>query len=398
VAEQVQRDLELVERLAGAASRHSELARHYDVVGLADDFAATLRAELDYVREAHNAERFAANFASDGSVHVPRVYWQATTERVLTLERIRGVKIGDVEELDRRGIDRPALARRAAAVLLKMVFEDGFFHADPHPGNFFVEEDGRIGLIDFGMVGEIDDALGQQLARLLLALAQQDADALVDGLFAVGVAVGPLDRSLLRRDVGHLVARYYHRPLSGIVLSEVLGEVLAVVRRHRLALPSGLALLLKTVIMAEGLGARLDPSFRLTEALAPYARRLLLRRYAPGPWLRRVGRSGLLLTELGVDMPAHLRRIVTDLERGGLELGVHPEGLEPTLGRLERLANRVVLGILAAAFINGLAVLTSVYRPPGWEQWIGVGFAIGFVVASALGAYLAWSILAGPRR
>jgi ubiquinone biosynthesis protein len=398
VVEQVELDLALVGQLARTAGRRSELARHHDLVGLAEEFGATLRAELDYVREAHNAERFGRSFASDPAVHVPRVFWPATTERVLTLERVRGVKISDLAELDRRGIDRGALARRAAAVLLKMVFEDGFFHADPHPGNFFVEDDGRIGLIDFGMVGEVDAALRAQLAQLLLALAERDADALVDCLFAIGVAEGPRDRALLRRDLGHLVARYYNRPLGGIVLSELLGEVLALVRRHGLALPSGLALLVKTAMMDEGLGARLDPSFRLTEVIAPYARRLVLGQYAPGPTARRVGRAGLAAAQLGVDLPVHVRRIVTDLERGGLQFGVHPEGLEPTLGRLERLANRVVLGIIAAAFINGLAVLASFYRPPGLESWVGFGFAVGFALASALGAYLAWSILTGPRR
>ena len=397
VVEQVDEDLDLLQRLAVTASRRWEFADRYDVVGLAQEFADTLRAELDYIREGRNAERFAKNFAGDPAIHIPRVYWDTTTARVITLERIRGIKISDLAALDAAGIDRPTLARRSARIFLKMVFEDGFFHADPHPGNFFVEPGGTIGLIDFGMVGVVDEGTQDHLARLLLAITSEDADQMVDAMLELGVARGRVDRDLLKQDMVHLLSQYAGRSLGELLIGAIISEGLAVVRRHHLRLPANLALLFKAVVMTEGLGAQLDPSYRLGVELAPYAQRLMLRQYSPARLLRRLGRSGLEAARLGEELPEQLRRILADLERGSFAIGVRPEGFEPLLRRAERLTNRLVLGIIAAAFVNGLAMLMAVYHPTGDERWLAAFFAIGFIVAAVLGLYLARSILRSGR-
>jgi ubiquinone biosynthesis protein len=206
-----------------------------------------------------------------------------------------------------------------------------------------------------------------------------------------------VDRALLRQDLAHLLARYYGQPLGEIALGPMLGDTMDVVRRHRLQLPPNLSLLLKTAVMCEGLAAQLDPTFKLTSVLAPYAERLMLRQYSPMLWARRFGHAGLEAARLGTELPLQLRCLLGELEHGGLEVGMRPEGFEPIVRRFEQLANRLVLGIIAAAFINGLAVLTSVYQPPGWERWAGAAFTLGFVLAGALGAYLAWSILRSGR-
>ncbi|MBF6596303.1 MAG: AarF/ABC1/UbiB kinase family protein [Thermaceae bacterium] len=397
VVEQVEDDLEILQNLAATASRRWELADQYDLVGLAQEFAETLRAELDYVREGKSAERLAANFQEDERVHVPRIFWEATTDRVLTMERVRGTKINDLAALDAAGIDRKVLAQKAASVVLKMVFEDGFFHADPHPGNFFIEREGRIGLIDFGMVGTLDARTQERLVTLLLAITSKDGERLVDAFLELGLAHGRVDHTSLRQDLDHLLSRYYNVPLGEISIGPLLEEVLSIVRRHHLQLPSNLALLIKTLIMHEGLGAQLDPTFNLTAALIPYAQRLMLQQYSPFSLARRLGTAGVEMAQLGTELPRQLRRIVAQLERGDLEVGMRPQGFDPVLHRLERLANRIVLGIIAAAFINGLAILMSVYHPGGWEQWAGPMFALGFLAAAALGVYLAWSILRSGR-
>lgn len=397
VVEQVENDLDILQDLAAAASRRWQFASQYDLPGLAREFAQTLRAELDYISEGHNAERFAENFAGDRGVHIPRIFWETTTSRVLTLERIRGIKISNLDALDAAGINRRALAERAANVVLKMVFEDGFFHADPHPGNFFIEPGGCIGLIDFGMVGVVDERTQEQLAEVLLAVTSQDADTMVDTLMELGVASWGFDRNLLRQDLEHIVARYYGIELGEIKIGELLSAVLEMVRRHHLQLPSNLALLVKTLVMNEGLGVQLDPSFNLATLLAPYAKWLMIRYYSPILWARRLGEAGLDTARLAVELPQQVRRIVKEVERGGLQVGMRPEGFEQVVRRFERLANRIVLGIIAAAFINGLAILLSVYRIPGWEQWVAVLFATGFVAAVALGSYLAWSVLRSGR-
>ena len=397
VLEQVEEDLEILQRLAAAATRHWEFASRYDVIGLAQEFSETLRAELDYVREGESAERFAANFANDPRVHIPRVFWATTTTRVLTLERIRGTKINDLDGLDEQGIDRPALAEYATNLVLKMVCEDGFFHADPHPGNFFIERDGRIGLIDFGMIGKVDERTQELLAELLVAISDQETERLVDVFLDLGVTRKQIDRELLRRDVEHLLSVYWGRALKEIKVGPLLNDVFSVMRSHHLHLPSNLALLLKTVIMIEGLGANLDPQFQLTAVLAPYTRQLVTQQYSPLRWIPRLGRASFDLARLGVELPQQLRRMMAAMERGNLQIGMRPEGFDPLVDRLESISNRIVLGVITAAFINGLAVLMSVYRPPGWEHWAWVVVAFGFLSALVLGVYLAWGILRSTR-
>jgi ubiquinone biosynthesis protein len=393
VVEQVNEDLEILKELAAAASRHWSFAGQYDLTGLVEEFSQTLRRELDYIREAHNAERFAVNFAVDPHIHVPRVFWEATTARVLTLERIRGIKINDLKALDEQGTDRRWLADYATNVVLKMVCEDGFFHADPHPGNFFIEPNGAIGLIDFGMVGVIDEQTQELLAELLIAINHQDADRLVDVFLDLGVTRKRTDRALVRRDIDQLLSTYWGLPLGELKVAALLNDVYSIMRRHQMHLPSNLALLLKTVIMIEGVGVALSPDFHFPKVLTPYTERLVLRQYSPFRWVRSFGRSSLELARFAVEMPQHLRRIARAAENGNLQIGVRPEGFDPVVDRLERIANRIVLGVIAAAFINGLAVLVSVYKPPGWDRWGWTVFAFGFICALLLGAYLAWTIL-----
>ncbi len=271
VVQQVQLDLELLERLARIAERRSELARRYDVSSLAREFADTLTGELDYEREANNARVLAAAFSGDAGVHIPHVFSDHTRSGVITEERIRGTKIDDVRALDALGIDRVETARRFADAYLSMVFVRRFFHADPHPGNVFVEPDGGVAFVDFGMVGAVSDATGAGLGTILLAVVACDGAQMVDGFFSLGVAHEGLDRAPLEHDLTLLLAQYAGRPLQEIEIAPLLTHVMSIVRAHHLKLPTDLALLLKTVMMCEGVAMQLDPSFELVPLLIPYA-------------------------------------------------------------------------------------------------------------------------------
>lgn len=278
VVEEVERDLVLLERLSGRVERTWKLARQYDVVALTREFADTLRDELDYGHEADNARRFGENFAGDPTVQIPKVLPELSTSRVLTLERVHGVKVTDVAGLREAQLDRVVLARRAANIEMKMIFEHGFFHADPHPGNFLIEPDGRIGLIDFGMVGSVDDKTRLVLIEVMSSLALGDGDRLVDSFLRLGVSGGVVDRRRLRSDLLELTQTYLDRPLGEVSINALLGDLLSLVRRHHLHLPPNLALLVKTLGMSEGVGAQLDPSFRITSVLLPFAARVLAER------------------------------------------------------------------------------------------------------------------------
>ena len=212
----IETDLDILQNLANQASRRWAAAANYNLPGLVAEFAVSLRRELDYVAEGRNAERFAANFADSPDVHIPQVYWATTTSRVLTLERISGIKVDDIEALVRARVNRRTLATKAAGVAVRMVFEHGFFHADPHPGNLFIESDGRIGLIDFGMVGEVDDALRHQLAALLAALTGHDVERLAKALLDLSVVKRPLDRDQFRNDLVLFMSLYRGRRLGEV--------------------------------------------------------------------------------------------------------------------------------------------------------------------------------------
>ena len=396
VVEQIEQDLQILRNLAATASRRWPVAEEYDVVGLVHEFAHTLRAETDYLQEGRNAERFAENFAADDSVYFPGVFWEQTTSRVLTLERIDGIKVDDLAALDAADIDRRKVAMNGARMVLKMVFRDRFFHADPHPGNFFIQPGGRIGVVDFGMVGTMGPRIQEQLVWALLAYTSEDPDRQVDALYELGVAGRHIDRAALKRDVEHLRARYYGRPVGEIAIGPVINDVLGVVRRHRLHLPAGYALLVKTVLMHESLVTRLDPSFEFNAVLGPYARGMIVRHFSPLGWGKAVGQAGVDLARLGIELPQHLRRLLSSLERGDVELAIRPTGFEPLIRRLERIANRLVLGIVTAAFVVALAVLLSAYHVRSDPQTAAI-LLVGFVLASVLGVYVAWSILRSGR-
>jgi ubiquinone biosynthesis protein len=396
VVEQIDQDLQILRNLAATASRRWPVAEEYDVVGLVHEFAYTLRAETDYLQEGRNAERFAENFAGDDSVCFPCVFWEQTTSRVLTLERIDGIKVDDLAALDAAGIDRTKVAMNGARMVLKMVFRDRFFHADPHPGNFFIQPGGRIGVVDFGMVGTMGPRIQEQLVWALLAYTTEDPDRQVDALYELGVAGRHIDRAALKRDVEHLRARYYGRPVGEIAIGPVVNDVLGVVRRHRLHLPAGYALLLKTVLMHESLVTRLDPSFEFNAVLGPYARGMIVRHFSPLGWGKAVGQAGIDLARLGIELPQQVRRLLSTLQRGDVEVAIRPTGFESMLRRAERIANRLVLGIIAAAFVVALAVLLSAYHLRSDPQTAAILLA-GFVLASLLGVYIAWSILRSGR-
>lgn len=393
VVEQIEEDLEILQNLAVTASRRWEFADHYDLPGLVQEFAQTLQSELDYIREGRNAERFAVNLAHNPTVHIPRIYWETTTARVLTLKRIRGIKINDLAALDAAGIERPALAERAVRIILQMILEDGFYHADPHPGNFFIEPGGRIGLIDYGMVGIVDARTQEQLIDIFLAITSQDTGRLVDTMLMLGFSSQRVNRAHMERDLDHLLSQYYGKSFGEIAMGQLLTEALTIVRRHQLQLPSNLVLLLKTLIMDEALGTMLDPTFNMTAILAPFSQQLVQRQYAAGFWWKHLGRAGMDAARLGLELPQQVRRLMSDLEHGNIEVGVKVDTLKPFINDLKQMINQVVLGIIASAFIIGVAILLVVYHPVIGIWWIGVLFILGFLLSFVLGLYLAITIL-----
>lgn len=353
---QVETDLAILSELASRGSG-SPYGATYDLAALVDEFAFTLRGELDYHREGRNADLFRRNFSAQQWVHIPRVFWDYTTHRVLTMERVKGTPIEEVITAANARLDRRNLASNLIHWILKQVFEDGFFHADPHPGNFFVMDGDALGVVDFGMVGHIDEETQYNLLRLLQALTHQDSWTVIDLMGQLG-AVGPVaNRAVLGREVHRVLARYYGLQLAEVPLAAVIEDLMGTARRHRLHMPADLAVLLKTLIMLEGLAERIDPRFQLADVLEPYAEERLTRLRAAEIWGRRLARGTAEAAALSAELPSGLRRILGLLERGDLEVSLKHDELTHALSSLNRMLRRLAVAILAGSAIIAWATV-----------------------------------------
>ncbi|MBC7264140.1 MAG: AarF/ABC1/UbiB kinase family protein [Chloroflexi bacterium] len=391
IEEIVNVDLEILRDLAQRAQKYTPLSEFYELPEIVEDFVNTLRNEMNYLSEGRNADRFRQNFADEAALYIPRVYWDHTTEKVLTLERIRGIKINDIGALDAAGLDRHQVALNSARIIIKEVLEDGFFHADPHPGNFFVMDGGVIGAMDFGMVGYLTPRDREQLVRLYTAAVQLNVGEIVGELVHVGAAPPHIDRMTLERDIQRLLTKYYGLPLKEIRARQVMDEVTPIAFRHHLRLPTQWWLLGKTLAMMEGLGLQLDPDFDIFEVSRPYVDRLIRQMFLPRDWGKKLAQSVLDWSELWTELPQRGPRLLDQMERGEFQLTLNLKGQEKALSRLDRLANRLAVSVLVASFIVSLALLIPAYAPG--EVW---GFrlsVVGFAVAAALGLWLLLSIM-----
>ncbi len=357
VQEQVMVDVDIINELARLANRRLPAARNIDFQGIASEFTQTLLAELDYVQEGRNADHFRENFEGDERVYIPRVYWDYTTDGVITLERVTGLRINDVLGLEKAGTDPKMVAKRSADILLEQVFEHGFFHADPHPANFFVMEGGVIGVVDFGMVGYIDQETKANLVELFISIFAQDPDGIIDAYIDLGVAGRVKHFGALRNEISNMVMRYYGLSLRQVNVRSILNDVSSLVRRHNLRMPPNLALLIKTVSMEESLVLQLNPDFKFAEAMAPFARRVWEETRSPFA----VARRGLMaLTEFaGVASraPRQIRRILGQLTRGELTIVTQQPRLDEEFIRISSMVNRLIAGILTAAILTAVSLL-----------------------------------------
>lgn len=389
--ERINTDLEIIFDLARLAQARTPLGSIYDLSEIAEDFADTLRAELDYRREGRHADRFRRNFANDGAIYIPHVFWEHTTGRVLVLEEIEGIKIIDLEGLDAAGIDRHQLALNSARLIVEQVFVHRFFHADPHPGNFRVipsTGDGsspKIGAMDFGMVGWIDSRTRLHLLRLMVSIVKQDVEGLVDEFLKMGlIEWGGFDRPRLERDLRRFLNRYRGLPLKDWRARELVKELIPITFRHHLRFPSELWLLAKTLSMLEGIGRHIDSDFDLFGVAEPYARRLYLESVSPQEMSRRAMTS---INEWGDELavlPQQLRKVVERLEKGTLGVSVRDEGRAAQLDRWDRMASRLAASVLIAAFIVAVSLLLPLLAADPWRILAGVLILLAFANATAL--------------
>ena len=388
-------DLILLESVAAWWEASHPEARRYQPVQLVAQLRKSLGREVDFAAEARSQQRFAESFAGDPSIVIPRVHASFTTSSLLVMDWVAGVPGTDMAAIDAAGLDRQQLATHGTDAVLKMVLVDGFFHADPHPGNVFFLPGNRVALIDFGMVGWLSHRRRDELIDLLAAVSAHDADAMRDVL--LGWADGrKVSAERFAEDLGRLLHLYEHATLREISLAMLLSEIATVMREHHLVLPPDLAMLFKALITLESLGTRLVPQFRLIEQVTPYVRMLIMQRWAP----RRVaGRFSGALREWARALrvtPRVLESLARRFSDDGVAVRFEIAGIERSARRLERSLDRATIGLVTAALIVGSSILVAFAAGHGSFAMTFFG-AIGIIAAIVNISWLAMSIRRATR-
>jgi len=391
----VEADLRLLARFAEILeARFPDLAR-FRPREVVRQFTRTLRAELDLAAECRNAERVAQNFREHPEIVVPAVYWAWTGERVNVQAFVDGTPSRDPEALEAAGLDRHVLAHRGAQAMLKMVLEDGFFHADPHPGNVFYLAGNRVAFIDFGMAGHLSERRRDELVQLLNGLVGRDAEAVVEILLDWAGAAR-VDTAKVSLDVDAFIDRYHGLPLHELRMGAMLADMTALLREHQLALPPDLALVLKACVTLETYGRELDPQFDMVGEAAPFLQAATLERFGPARLAKRGWRAGRMLLEVLSDLPRDLRELLRSAKTGKLQVHVDLTSLHRFGVQLDGAANRLAIGIVTAAFIVGSSIVMTVEGGPTLFGLPLLG-ALGFSGALVGGAWLFVSILRSGR-
>ena len=379
-------DMEILASLARLAEKYDPELRLYQPQNIVDEFSRNLLQELDYVRELRSMELFTRNFSENDSVHIPVGYGEFSSKRVLVMEMLEGISIGDAEKLQSCDCDTKILARNGANMYLNMVFRDSFFHADPHPGNIWVLSDCRIGLLDCGMVARLSEELHDSLESILLAATEKDSVELTDQVIRICTLPQDFDRKSLQADIEDFLSEYADTSMKELDIAVILNTLTEIIRHHHLVMPTGISMLIRVLVMLEGTSRLLDRDFSLSELIGPYTHKMVARRFAPKRFARRAGKSFKAWDRVMTILPRHLEDALNKIQQGRFD--VHLEHRH-----LDAVVNRMVYGILSGAvFLGGCMVLSS-----GIPPLIKGVSLIGAVILS-IGCFLGFRLLRAVTR
>jgi ubiquinone biosynthesis protein len=388
----IESDISILYDLANLVEKYFPESELYDPDGIVDEFAKTIRAELDFVREGRNIDRFRQYFKNDNTIYFPQVHWDYTTPNILTMEYIDGVKISEVDFSQREDLDRKIIARNGAMATLKMIFEIGLFHADPHPGNIFVLKNNVLAPLDFGMVGRLDEQTRTYLQNLLSAIVERNIDKIIKIFIDAEVIDETKDTRLLRIDLNDFIDTYYGIPLNQLEIEKLFNDLIEVLRRHRIALLADLVLMSKALATIESVGRSLDPDFNMMTFVEPYVKKLMAQPVLPRKQLREMRQLAQETEELIKILPSELRYILRKVKKGKMNLIFEHRGLERLITEMDRSSNRLAFSLIIAALIIGSSII--VFFDKGLHVFgFSVFGLIGYVIAAILGLWLVIAIL-----
>lgn len=382
IAATIRADMAILRDLAGLLERHVPRVRVYRPVRLIEHFSRVLTLELDFQYEGRTMELFRRNFHGDAAIHIPKVRHDLSSERVLVMEYIEGVRLSDPQRFAEARLDTKRIARVGANYVLAQIFRDGVYNADPHPANFIVRPDGLLAPLDFGMVGTLDPEIKQALVTLLMCFLNRDASRLVRLFASLHLIDESVPRGELRDDLGRLI-HYYHMPLGQLSITRMLVDLNAVIRMYRIDLPVDLALTLKVLMTLEGLGKRLDPDFDVLAVARPFVARVRAGRLREAiGWeaaSELVEDTGRLVRSL----PWQTQELLEKARTGGLKLRIDFEDLDLSIKEIDRSINRLGFSVVIAGAVVGSSLIMRTGLGPSFLGLPLLGLA-GFAVAGVL--------------
>ncbi|HKL27003.1 MAG TPA: AarF/ABC1/UbiB kinase family protein [Desulfuromonadales bacterium] len=396
IVKTIETDLDILAGLAYLIEEHIEGADRFSPCGLVDEFRRTITRELDFNREGRTVERFAANFAENETVYIPRVFWEHSRATILTMEFIPGIKVSEYEELRRRGYDLQKIARRGADIFLEQVLEHGLFHGDPHPGNIFILPDNVICMLDYGMVGRLGQDLKNELISLLQAILERDVDSIISQLLYSGELTDEADMKSLRRDLDEFIDEYYDILLQDIKVGKLLAEFLEILVQHHIKLSPDLMLLAKALITMEGIGRQLDPEFNMIEHLRPFVERIVQQKMHPGNISRDLWKVMNAYGSLVRNLPRDIKEFLNRLNRNQFKIDLEHRGLERLVTDLDRSSNRISFSLIIGSLIVGSSLIIQTDKGPMLFGLPLLGL-LGYLIAGAMGLWLAIGILRSGR-
>ena len=385
-------DLEIMLHIGYLMERHLEEFDIQHPTRLVSIFARTIEKEINYKIEAANTEHFGRQFLDNPTIYIPKVYHDLTTNRVITMEYVKGVKASEIVTLREEGYDLVEIADRVASLLMDQFFVQGFFHADPHPGNILILPENVICYVDFGMMGRINRRERHDFADLIMYIVRRNERKVVDVILKLVEVHGPVNRSELESDVAELIDSYLGLPLKHLEVGPIMQQLLELVSRHKLCLKPNLYLVVKAAATVEGLGRVLNPDFEFVEHAEPFIKKLQLERYHPQNIAGDLLESGAELFELLKEIPGELREILRLTRQGRIKIEFEHRGLESLLTHLDRTSNRIAFAIVIAAQVVGSALIVLADVPPKWYDIPVIGL-LGFLVAVIMGLWLLISML-----
>lgn len=390
IRENIEADLRLLAHLGRLLETEVEEVRRYRPSEIIAQFARSLRRELNLALEGRNTERFRRNFADDPNILFAKIHWQWTSENLLVMDHLHGIHGNHLAEARADGLDLQLLAARGADAVLKMVLIDGFFHADPHPGNVFYLPQNRLAIIDCGMVGRLTYERRNEIADLLAALVSRDLEALLE-ILVLWADDAPIDENKLAGDVDEFISNYDNAPLKHVRFSAVLNDLTTIMRENQLAVPPDLTMLFKALMTLEGLGRQLDPDFQIMNHLTPFVKKVILDRYSPEALYRRSRRTLVNVADAIADLPGDVSQVLREASRGKLRLNLDLKRLDHFGHQLDHSTNRLTMAMIAASLIIGSSIVMTVKGGPTLFGLPAFGF-LGFFLAFIIGLGLMISI------